>query len=304
VTAARAARPETKSIRYERVIEFKDQVHPFEATRTKYEAQIEGLLAAWSERQISTIIERLGGTKARKDTRFWEGGPGYIATKIVDILYVTDPDRWADMIAEQLGVLIDAIVEQEALKEARAMARSGVLDRLIADGVVPGTGRTPLDKILGTRNSAARQIELESVGEKVRDMIRKSALNQSKMIGDLIAMREKEGASIEDIKKEVRGLVQGRSSWKQGLAVHATTTAMEGSRNAVTEKAGKHIQRVWQTMRDERVRNSHRDAQGQRRAATKPFLVGDSLMMFPGDPTAPIHETANCRCWVEVKYRK
>jgi len=48
----------------------------------------------------------------------------------------------------------------------------------------------------------------------------------------------------------------------------------------------------------ERTRESHRLANGQVVPLGRPFRVGGSLLMMPGDPSAPAHEVVNCRCTV------
>jgi hypothetical protein len=47
-----------------------------------------------------------------------------------------------------------------------------------------------------------------------------------------------------------------------------------------------------------RTRESHREAHGQVVPLSRPFRVGRSLLMAPGDPSAPPWETVNCRCTV------
>lgn len=61
----------------------------------------------------------------------------------------------------------------------------------------------------------------------------------------------------------------------------------------------------WVTMGDKKVRPSHRDAAGQIRALDEPFIVGDSLLMFPQDSSlgASADEIINCRCtMIPVKH--
>lgn len=54
----------------------------------------------------------------------------------------------------------------------------------------------------------------------------------------------------------------------------------------------------WVTMGDSRVRQTHREAAGQIRLLEEPFIVGDSMMMFPQDSSlgASASEIVNCRC--------
>ena len=52
----------------------------------------------------------------------------------------------------------------------------------------------------------------------------------------------------------------------------------------------------WVTRRDEKVRHTHAEANGQRVAADQPFNVGGAPLMHPGDRQGPMGETINCRC--------
>ena len=58
--------------------------------------------------------------------------------------------------------------------------------------------------------------------------------------------------------------------------------------------------KTWNTMRDVRVRPSHRDMDRQTIPIQVPFLVNDSIMMFPGDTSygASPDEIIMCRCWL------
>jgi GNAT superfamily N-acetyltransferase len=47
-----------------------------------------------------------------------------------------------------------------------------------------------------------------------------------------------------------------------------------------------------------RTRKSHADADGQVVPLARPFRIGESLLMMPGDPAAPPWEVVNCRCTV------
>lgn len=62
--------------------------------------------------------------------------------------------------------------------------------------------------------------------------------------------------------------------------------------------------KVWKTQRDNRVRDSHRTMQGQRRGLHEPFITGTGVRIaYPGDPTAPIEEWAACRCFLATARR-
>lgn len=76
------------------------------------------------------------------------------------------------------------------------------------------------------------------------------------------------------------------------LATAETDTAAEAAdRGPVIDRT-----KTWWSMRDDRVRATHRHAHGQTRRLAEPFRVGGFDMQMPGDNTAPISETAGCRC--------
>lgn len=79
-----------------------------------------------------------------------------------------------------------------------------------------------------------------------------------------------------------------------GARTASTAQFGEGQLQA-WEKAGVRGKR-WLSQRDSRVRESHRLADGQEKPLQKPFNVEGHRLMHPGDPDAPVHETARCRC--------
>ena len=58
------------------------------------------------------------------------------------------------------------------------------------------------------------------------------------------------------------------------------------------------IRQTWVSMRDAKVRDSHQELDGDTRKVGEDFKPG---LKFPRDPSAPIEETANCRCWLIVE---
>jgi hypothetical protein len=58
------------------------------------------------------------------------------------------------------------------------------------------------------------------------------------------------------------------------------------------------VDKTWVTVGDKRVRATHNAANFQTVPEGEPFVVGNSLLMFPGDTSlgAEISEIANCRC--------
>lgn len=63
-----------------------------------------------------------------------------------------------------------------------------------------------------------------------------------------------------------------------------------------------YTHKKWRTMKDKKVRETHREVDDVETRIDEPFEVGDYLMMFPKDTTfgAGPEEIVNCRC--SVKY--
>lgn len=66
------------------------------------------------------------------------------------------------------------------------------------------------------------------------------------------------------------------------------------------EKSGKTRKR-WITERDDKVRETHAEVNGLTIPIKEPFVVGNSLMMFPKDRSlnAEMEQIANCRCTIK-----
>lgn len=64
------------------------------------------------------------------------------------------------------------------------------------------------------------------------------------------------------------------------------------------------VVRVWRATQDDRTRDTHAEMDGQERGLEEPFeSPSGALLMYPGDPDAPLDETANCRCVLLHEFR-
>lgn len=82
-----------------------------------------------------------------------------------------------------------------------------------------------------------------------------------------------------------------------GLSDASVSVKIEDAESVLLSRA---LFREWLTRLDERVRATHKAAHGQRvRGAAAPFMVGSSLLMYPGDTSlgASMREIAGCRCF-------
>ena len=120
------------------------------------------------------------------------------------------------------------------------------------------------------------------------------------------------GEGVRDIAARIERVlnVTGSENWPNRAKVIAVTEVNRAA-NAGAFAAGLQAERdegvrmnkVWLTSDDRRVRDVHREVDGQTVAMTQPFHVGGSLLMFPGDPVGLPHDVINCRCSIQIKER-
>jgi hypothetical protein len=105
------------------------------------------------------------------------------------------------------------------------------------------------------------------------------------------------GESIPQAAARLRAL--GVDQWAR-RAETISRTEIIGARNgaslAAARIAGVTTSKTWLSADDERVRETHQQADGQTVPTDQPFTVGDAQLMYPGDETGPPEETILCRC--------
>jgi SPP1 gp7 family putative phage head morphogenesis protein len=118
-------------------------------------------------------------------------------------------------------------------------------------------------------------------------------------IADQLAQGFAAGENINQMAERVRHVFHNAG------AVRALTIARTESHGAMNQAAQTYAQNLpasvvsrkeWLAHHDERTRPTHRVADGQQQPVGQPYVVGQALMMFPGDPTGPPGEVINCRC--------
>lgn len=97
--------------------------------------------------------------------------------------------------------------------------------------------------------------------------------------------------SIRDATSGTIGLARARV-----IARTETHTAAEVGQRKAAQASPLDYVKEWLATEDDRTRPDHADANGQRVALDKPFVIGGVEMDHPGDPDAPPGQTINCRC--------
>ena len=106
------------------------------------------------------------------------------------------------------------------------------------------------------------------------------------------------GDSTTQIADAVRHVFDVARARAELIARTETSIALNQAAFDYAQASGKVGRKEWLAVHDTRTRETHRVADGQTVPVGLPFAVGGSLMMHPGDPTAPPGEVCNCRCSV------
>jgi hypothetical protein len=126
---------------------------------------------------------------------------------------------------------------------------------------------------------------------------------------DLVARQVSIGANLGEGAAEIANRVEEVLStthterWPNRATTVARTETM-GALNAgrqdafaaVAEELDVPFEQMWVATVDNRVRPTHKRADGQRVPAGQPFIVGGASLRFPGDPLGPGKEVICCRC--------
>jgi hypothetical protein len=161
--------------------------------------------------------------------------------------------------------------------------------------IVPNPdGKTYIEKVYGSKDAFDRVVDRLVL--QALDIVRTSAEGQSRRVIDKIEDLDDSGLDLQTLKDKVSDFMDERSSWRDALAKSLTTQAVEGIKYEAYSNGT--FNKKWHTQRDERVRHSHYAVDGDVKALGEPFLVGDSLLQFPGDPSGSLEQIIGCRCWL------
>lgn len=240
----------------------------------RWERQVEDELVRLFDRQEHVVLARLGGVKARKDTRHWFP-PG---EKKIDANYVLDPRRWIGDAVDAVRGIFGRLYDSAARAITRKLIGSDGIEITLSEGPLADTMTQRL-------NFVAKGVQ--AVHDKVHATI---------------VQAEDSGAPLEEVEAKVRTLYADKGKWAKLIASNNVTAALnEGSLHGA-ELAGA-VAKQWLSSRDEKVRDTHEHADGQVVAIDQHFRLGGiptqpivSWLLFPHDPTGPPHEVMNCRC--------
>jgi uncharacterized protein with gpF-like domain len=134
-------------------------------------------------------------------------------------------------------------------------------------------------------------------GEAIRRHITSIVETTRNQIINAVTRGYADGLGQEGVAKYIRGLVPEFSRDRSALIARTEThgAANFGATSAAKE-TGLPLRKEWIAAEDARTREDHALADGQIVGMDDAFDVGGASLMYPGDPSAPVEQIANCRC--------
>lgn len=198
---------------------------------------------------------------------------------------------------------IHVVAGTEPLWESLVSDLQGSLESVAHQEFDAVVGQPDVNQLALIRNVLAEaRVHLARVPLEIQDDLQR-----------LISSSVAAGRTPEEIEQAVDDFLNatGSENWERRAKTIAATE-IHRMANAATQAAGLYISnsqqrafdKTWVSRHDDRVRRNHQDADGQTVPLNSKFLVGDSLMLYPGDPEAPAEEVVNCRCSMKLQDRK
>jgi len=254
----------------------------------RLEAALAAVLTALSVRWTERAAARLASPKQRKGTRHWT--PEFehdtrIGRKALDAARAVDEETWQSEAEEETTPLLTA-------------AATAAAAALLAD--------LAIDPPEGTSMPAYAAAVAAPAIDAVVTLVRLSVGRQADVLTGVVNEADQGGESIEEITDRIREHGRRMAPWAHGVSTQAATALTNGARDDAAREAVRvdprvDVRRQWVSRRDAVVRVTHGPAEGadgQTRGLDEPFIVGDALLRFPGDPLGPAREVFNCRCYL------
>lgn len=254
-------------------------------------ALMDTAITGYNERLEAVVEARMRGPRARRGTRFWSPDgvksvlgqgvdgtsahktPAGVELKALDASYVL-PERTVDELAKVARPVCLRIVADATSNVAKSLKR-------------PNTGLAAFDwaDINATVDDAVKRL-LEVNERHARD------------IRGEILRADSSADSLDQAIDRVMEATRRGGRWLL-LAGRTLATALTGDAALAAARALGVTHTQWLTRHDDRVRETHREADGQIRPVGTKFRVGDFGLRFPADPEVlpeGAREVYGCRC--------
>lgn len=256
------------------------------------EKELEGIAAEVFQQWLDTAVPAAlpGGLTAAADEPEEDGTipPDLAALVAAAVLWETLVDT---ELLPRIGGVLDRLTDPftERLTEWRTRYLASIRGRLL--GAPDAAVRTVTAAVEQQRTNNAPVGRMRSAARGALSFARAGAAWAGR-VGRLEAASA--AAATREVVAETAEYV-GRRPDTETVPNPPTVEEVSAAADLLPSGEGRLV-KVWASMRDDRVRSTHRHADGQRRPIGDKFWVGGFDMTGPGDPFAPMDETAGCRC--------
>ncbi|MGO4953097.1 phage minor head protein [Paenibacillus sp. DRB1-1] len=249
----------------------------------------------------------------------------YVERKVLEELYKQGEDRITEILELQGQALHDAILElsEDALGDIGELGKvlialhttdvfAELFEQAIQEAFEPLfhlAGETELsaldkEKVWNTSNKAAGRFT-KKLKKLVPDMNKASTDVLLRSFGKAIeegATPSERALLVQEVSAQAASGEDGPFSMQRAQRVSRTmsTAAANGGKLEGWKQLEIAKGKKWRSAAGTRTRKSHRKANGQVVPLDEPFKVGDSKLMYPGDPSGKAKEIVNCRCTMQL----
>jgi hypothetical protein len=155
-----------------------------------------------------------------------------------------------------------------------------------------------IDEILATK-----EVRVQGIMAETRKLVRE----QLRRVIEVAGQRERR-PSVGELAKMIRRATKNTFAFtpeRAALIARTESVQIENTANFESIKAVGGRTKTWLARRDGKSGDRHHERMhGKTIPVDEPFTtpLGNELM-YPGDPNAPIKETANCRCSIAIGRR-
>lgn len=187
-----------------------------------------------------------------------------------------------------LGEVLNEDALEESTKATEALRKKIAVEAAQQAALEFGISFAVVSPFVDDLVKAQAGRQAERIVEGVRDLV-----------ASIILRSLEEGWSVLQTAKAIHAGLSEAKRWQATMLARTDLIAMaNGGSFAAASALGEQrpLYKRWINADDEKVRPTHVDAENQVVLIDQPFHVGDSSLMFPGDPSGPDGEVINCRC--------
>lgn len=201
-----------------------------------------------------------------------EGASTAERDKLIDAIKF-DVAQWADKVMDNMDEPFDDVTK-DAIKQALQEVDLTTEDISNADEIT--------DKIIEAMTDKVSTEPLKTFRDDLEETIKRDYA---------------QGLSVEDMSAHLQDKIDGLSDWKALQVAQTTSTPTVNMAQTEAWRASKKVgKKEWLTMRDSKVRDAHRELDGQIKGLDEPFTWHGQTAMEPG-LFADAGMSINCRCY-------